>query len=56
VDDETRPKTKGRPSKEDAYTPAPWIHPIRRRALGLPATQTPRVETETDYAHPRRVA
>jgi hypothetical protein len=54
VDDETRPKTKGRPSKEDAYTPAPWIHPIRRRALGLPSAQAPQDVPETDFGNPLR--
>jgi hypothetical protein len=53
---EPRQKTGGRPLNDEAYTPTKWIHPIRRLALGLPVAQTPRVETDTDYAHPRRVA
>lgn len=31
-----RAPTTGLPLKEEAWTPEPWVHPIRRRALGLP--------------------
>ena len=31
-----------------------WIHPIRRRLLGLPVAQAPRDVAEPDYAHPMR--
>ena len=51
-----RPRQRGRPHIEDAWTPAAWVHPIRARALGLPVAQGRQVEPSTDYAHPRRVA
>ena len=49
-----RPKGRGRPHLDDAWTPAAWVHPIRRRALGLPVAQAPRDVPEPDYAHPLR--
>jgi len=49
-------QSRGRAQVVDTWAPQPWIHPIRRVALGLPVAQTRRVETDTDYAHPRKVA
>jgi hypothetical protein len=47
-------QSRGRPALVDTYTPAPWIHPIRRRALGLPSAQAPRNVPETDFGNPLR--
>jgi len=49
-----RPKGRGRPHKEEAWTPVPWIHPIRRKLLGLPMAQAPRDVPETDFGNPLR--
>ena len=49
-------QSRGRAQVVDTWAPQTWIHPIRARALGLPVAQTRRVETDTDYAHPRKVA
>lgn len=51
-----RPVRTGRPHRDEEWTPAVWVHPIRARALGLPVAQAPRVEPDTDYAHPRKAA
>jgi hypothetical protein len=49
-------KPTGRPMQEEAWTPVPWIHPIRRRLLGLPVA-TPVDDAPLDFSHPmRRVA
>lgn len=52
---EKRP-SRGRVADVDTWTPQPWVNPIRRRLLGLPVARAPRVEPETDYAHPTRRA
>ena len=47
-------RTKPARETEAAWTPAPWIHPIRRRLLGLPVAQAPRDVPETDFGNPLR--
>lgn len=51
-----RPTLKGRPHRDEEWTPTPWIHPIRRRLLGLPVAQAPRDVPETDFGNPLRRA
>ncbi len=48
-------QSRGRPSEIDTWTPEPWIHPIRRRLLGLPVA-TRQDDEPIDYAHPMRRA
>jgi hypothetical protein len=48
--------SRGRPAGADTWTPAPWVNPIRARALGLPVAQAPREVPATDFGNPRRVA
>jgi hypothetical protein len=41
-------------AKEPEWTPVPWIHPIRRRLLGLPVAEARRDVPETDFGNPLR--
>ena len=47
-------KRTGRPHRDEEWTPGAWIHPIRRRLLGLPVAQAPRDVPETDFGNPLR--
>ena len=46
-------QSRGRPAEVDAWTPAPWIHPIRRRLLGLPVASV-EFDVPLDFSHPLR--
>jgi hypothetical protein len=48
-------QSRGRPSEVDTWTPEPWIHPIRRRLLGLPVASA-EFDVPLDFSHPLRRA
>ena len=48
-------QSRGRPAEVDTWTPEPWIHPIRRRLLGLPVASV-EFDVPLDFSHPLRRA
>jgi hypothetical protein len=45
---------RGRPEVKDTWTPQPWVHPIRARALGLPVAVSPPDDLPKDPSNPIR--